>query len=305
MPWAVAALLLFIWGYALKASNPSAAPGAVRANASGLVSQVEMNDWKMRAESAEEQSADFRRDMERAQAHAQVASQALAKAKDVTLSLQSSLQALQAQLAEQDAKLGQQAATLNVAEKSLDEERSNEGDLRAQLSEVNAKLDQQQTESAHLRKVAASLTPRIPATGDDMADADARYLLGARDLHIVDVYDIDHAGRVSRTYGRVYYVNHNLLLFYAFDLDQSAKGRKPVAFQAWGFRRSDSKTAESLGLFYLEDPKVDRWTLRVTDVGLLSRIDTLFVTVESPGGNTVPKGRQILIASLVGPPNHP
>ena len=76
----------------------------------------------------------------------------------------------------------------------------------------------------------------------------------------------DDVRRLSRTYGRVYYANHSLLLFYAFDLDQSAKGRKPVAFQAWGFRRSDSKTAESLGLFYLEDPKVDRWTLRVTDV---------------------------------------
>jgi hypothetical protein len=132
--WAVAALLLFICAYALKVSNPSAAPDAARANVSGLVSQVEMNDWIMRAESAEEQSANFRRDMERAQAHAQVASQTLAKAKDETLSLQSSLQALQAHLAEQDAKLRQQAATLNVAEKSLDEERSNEAGLRAQLS---------------------------------------------------------------------------------------------------------------------------------------------------------------------------
>jgi hypothetical protein len=100
-------------------------------------------------------------------------------------------------------------------------------------------------------------------------------------------------------------VNHDLLLFYAFDLDQNAKSRKPVAFQAWGFRQADSKTAQSLGLFYLDDAKIDRWTLRVTDPRILARIDTLFVTAEPPGGSTSPKGHRLLFASLSGPPNHP
>jgi hypothetical protein len=158
---------------------------------------------------------------------------------------------------------------------------------------------------ARLQEVAATVPARLPIKVSDENPYDGREIFGARDLHIVDVYDVDQAGKASRTYGRVYYVNRSLLLFYAFDLDHNAKLRKPVAFQAWGFRQPNSKTAESLGLFYLEDPKLDRWTLRVSDPRLLARIDSLFVTVEPPGGSNAPRGRQLLFASLSGPPNHP
>jgi hypothetical protein len=78
-----------------------------------------------------------------------------------------------------------------------------------------------------------------------------------------------------------------------------------AAFQAWGFRQPHSTTAESLGLFYLDNASLNRWTLRVSDPQVLSRIDTLFVTVEPPGGSRFPKGRRLLLASLAGPANHP
>ncbi|MDR3727247.1 MAG: hypothetical protein P4K86_09420 [Terracidiphilus sp.] len=176
--------------------------------------------------------------------------------------------------------------------------------LQAQLQEVNTRLDRQRTEVAHLQEVAASVPPRTP--GQDLNLADAREIFGARDLHIVDVYDVDHAGKSSLAYGRIYYVNHHLLLFNAFDLaDKAKKSRKPVAFQVWGFRQPNSTKAESLGLFYLEDAKLDRWVLRVSDPRLLARIDTLFVTVEPPVGSNSPKGHELLLASLAGPPNHP
>jgi hypothetical protein len=123
-------------------------------------------------------------------------------------------------------------------------------------------------------------------------------ILKARDLHIVDVFDMDRSGRPSKIYGRVYYENRRILLFYAFDLDRSEQTRLLVAFQARGFLQSNSSTTESLGLFYLEDPKVGHWTLRVSDPHLRKRIDTLFVTVEPPGNSKMPHGRQLLSASL-------
>lgn len=119
------------------------------------------------------------------------------------------------------------------------------------------------------------------------------------------MYDVDDSGKPSRAYGRVYFVNHSELIFYAFDLSKLEKGHKVVAFQAWGFRQPQSSKVESLGLFYLENATLNRWTLRVSDPQIISRIDSLFVTIEPPGGSRFPKGKRLLIASLAGPPNHP
>ena len=100
-------------------------------------------------------------------------------------------------------------------------------------------------------------------------------------------------------------MNRDLLVFYAFDLSKLERNHKAVAFQAWGFRQPQSTNAESLGLFYMDNVTLNRWTLRVSDPQVLSRIDTMFVTVEPPGGSRFPKGRRLLMASLAGPANHP
>jgi hypothetical protein len=344
--WAVAALVVLGWGLSLKRPIPTVAPRATVVGSSSRVSQTELDGWKTRALSAEEQkeamlrnldraqtqalattpslpqtevdgwrtralSAEERmgsiqRDLDRAQAQVQAAALALSHATDEYQKLAATGRSLEAQVAQQEEKLHQQASSLSMTQASLDEERSKAATLQAKLQEVNTRLDRQRTEVAHLQEVAASVPPRMPTPGQDMNLADAREIFGARDLHIVDVYDVDHAGKSSLAYGRIYYVNRHLLLFYAFDLANKAKkNRKPVAFQVWGFRQPNSTKAESLGLFYLDDAKLDRWVLRVSDPRLLARIDTLFVTVEPPGGSNSPKGHELLLASLAGPPNHP
>jgi hypothetical protein len=55
----------------------------------------------------------------------------------------------------------------------------------------------------------------------------------------------------------------------------------------------------------MDNATLNRWALRVSDPLLLSRIDTLFVTLEPPGGSSSPKGKKLLMASLAGPANHP
>ena len=136
------------------------------------------------------------------------------------------------------------------------------------------------------------------------SEGEARNLFGARDLHIVDVYDVTGDGKTKRTYGRVYYVEKKLLVFYAFDL-QNRQNHKLGAFQAWGYREANVGKALDLGLFTVDDKSTSRWVLTVNHPDVLSHIDAVFVTVEPPGGSTAPRGKKVLYANLIGPPNHP
>jgi hypothetical protein len=143
----------------------------------------------------------------------------------------------------------------------------------------------------------------IPASPSEM---EARNLFGARDLHIVDVYDVNGNGKTKRTYGRVYYVEKKLLVFYAFDLQKRQNFSKRLAvFQAWGYREANVGKPLNLGLFAVDDGVASRWVLTVNRPDVLSHIDAVFVTVEPPGGSTAPRGKKVLYANLVGPPNHP
>jgi len=147
----------------------------------------------------------------------------------------------------------------------------------------------------------ASATGGAPTSPTEV---EARNLFGARDLHIVDVYDVKGDGKTKRTYGRVYYVEKRLLVFYAFDL-QNRQNHKRAVFQAWGYREANVGKPLNLGLFAIDDSAVSRWVLKVNRADVLSHIDAVFVTVEPPGGSTAPRGKKVLYANLVGPPNHP
>ena len=219
--------------------------------------------------------------------------------------LKGSYSDLSARLTNEQALLAQESAELQLTRDSLNSQISVKDSLEVQLSEVYSRFDKQGDEVAKLEHAANTVPVAYPVSESSVNEGEAREILGARDLHIVDVYDVDGSGNATRTYGRIYYVNHRLLIFYAFDLSRLEKTRKLVAFQAWGFQQPRSSKVESLGLFYLDNATLNRWALRVSNPEILSRIDTLFVTMEPPGGSRYPKGRRLLMASLVGPPNHP
>jgi hypothetical protein len=46
--------------------------------------------------------------------------------------------------------------------------------------------------------------------------------MGGRNLHIVDVLDVDSKGQDKRSFGRVFYTQEKSLIFYAFDLGDRA-----------------------------------------------------------------------------------
>ena len=77
-----------------------------------------------------------------------------------------------------------------------------------------------------------------------------------------------------------------------------------MSFQVWGKRGPAQGSTHSLGLFQIDDLKQKRWVLRFEDPQILAEIDSVFVTVEPPGGSAKPTGRQFLYAYLDTNPNH-
>jgi hypothetical protein len=138
------------------------------------------------------------------------------------------------------------------------------------------------------------------------ADRDIRELMGARELYIADVFDVEHNGDRAKPFGRVFYTKGKSLLFYAFDLEKQPGYREARAFQAWGKPDSSSVQPISLGIFYMDNEQNRRWVLKSADPNVLAEINAVFVTVEPKGGSARPTGKPFLEAYLHSlPPNHP
>lgn len=303
--WAIAACLL-IWVFGV--GHPDARINLVAVSTASPAHFADTRndaELKGRLAAVEKQREAAEQKMGDVEVQARRNSLALSQMSDHLLSLNSAYTQLQAELVQAQNRASEKSAELELTRSQLNEEVAAKESLQGQLGEISTRFEKQRDEVARLEKVAGTVPARLPVVERSLGDNEAKDILGARDLHIVDVYDVDNRGRSAGAYGRVYYVNRSLLVFYAFDLSELEKNHRAVAFQAWGFRQPQSTTAESLGLFYLDDARLNRWALRVSDPQLLSRIDTLFVTVEPPGGSHFPKGRRLLMASLAGPANHP
>src|SRR5581483_5040438 len=159
-------------------------------------------------------------------------------------------------------------------------------DLTRLLRDRETTIDQQQELLAH--------------------DRDIRDLMGARDLYVAEVYDVERTGETKKPYGRVFYTKGKSLIFYAYDLDQQAGLKAASTFQAWGRRGPDFQQALNLGVFYVDNASKKRWVLRFDDPKALAQIDAVFVTVEPRGGSHKPSSNKpLLFAYLHIEPNHP
>jgi len=157
-------------------------------------------------------------------------------------------------------------------------------DLNRLLHDREATIDQQQELLAH--------------------DRDIRDLMGARDLYVAEVYDVERTGETKKPYGRLFYTKGKSLIFYAYDLDQQAGLKNASTFQAWGRRGPDWQQALNLGIFFVDNASKKRWVLRFDDPKALAQIDAVFVTVEPNGGSHKPSRKPLLFAYLHIDPNH-
>jgi len=275
----------------------------------GLNNQV--SEWKNRANAiaAEEKSAS--QSLQQAQKERELLRKSLMDAQTKSAALEAQQRSLETELASDRAQLNQKAQDLEAARSTAEDRNKEIAQLETRVQNAVQRTEEQrritetlqsklQSAQQEVQQQAAS-TPEAQGFGD----AEAKELFGARDLHIVDVYDVDIKGNTRRSYGRVYYVQKKLLIFYAFDLQDKKHNRAAAGFQAWGYRQPSDGQPESLGLFDVDDASANRWVLKVNNPRVLERIDAVFVTLEPPKGSPSPRGRRLLYANLAGPANHP
>jgi Anti-sigma-K factor rskA len=198
--------------------------------------------------------------------------------------------------------------------KTLQQDQASIEQLTAQLQDLRSHHSDDVAERELARARAEKLEKDVSTMRDQLgqaerllaADRDIRDLMGARNLHLTDIYDVDGKGKTERPFGRVFYTDKKSLTFYAFDLGTSPKtAAANHSFQAWGYQESAQNSAVSLGIFYQDDQTQNRWVLKFNDAAVLSGIDAVFITVEPRGGSAKPTGQKLLWAFLNSTPNHP
>ena len=187
-------------------------------------------------------------------------------------------------------------------------------DLRAQVAQLQQRIsDGQATMAANelrVRDLNSQLTTQTASLDRERemlsVGRDVRDLMGARNLHIIDVHDANGAGKDRPSFGRVFYTEGKSLIFYAFDLDDKKVVNANYSFEAWGERLGQPSSVKSLGVLYADDKTQRRWSLKVDDPRQLAEINSVFVTLEPrKGDGGKPQGQRILYAYLGGEPNHP
>jgi hypothetical protein len=207
-----------------------------------------------------------------------------------------------------DTENGSLKAERDGMSRRLDETQSSLLNAQQQLDQLEAERVALQVESATRQGRIEELNAQISEQQRLLAaDRDIRDLMGARDLLISDVIDIDTKGRDKKPFGRIFYTKNKSLVFYAFDLDKQPGFRTAATFQAWGARATShgNENPVNLGIFYMDSANARRWALKSDDPKVLERIDSVFVTIEPEGGSHKPSGRQLLFTYLRGESNHP
>jgi len=191
-------------------------------------------------------------------------------------------------------------------QKKLDAQEAQHSEMVARASSLEAQVSDL-TERLRQREGAIAQESTTIANQRELLehDRDIRDLMGARDLYIAEVYDVEQTGKTNKPYGRIFCTKGKSLIFYAYDLDQQKGFKNASTFQAWGRRGPDNDQAISLGIFYVDNDTKKRWVLKSTDPKTLEEIDAVFVTIEPNGGSQHPSGKRLLFASLRVNPNHP
>jgi hypothetical protein len=216
---------------------------------------------------------------------------------------------LETRLSEVEKQSNAQAQEVIQAHNDLSSARSELSQAKDSLSASQGKIESLQfaltDKDARLTEVSAGVerAREMLAQGREVRD-----IMGARDLHIVDVIDRDGKGRARKAFGRAFYTQGKSLIFYAFDLPAKNTADGKFVYAAWGSNSNNlnSKLAHSLGIFYNDDQTQHRWAMKFDDPKLLEEIDTVFVTLEPADRSfTTPTGKPILEAYFGTPPNHP
>ncbi len=302
--WGIAASLVLICscvvlGFALRQSQRAHIPAPAPVTQAVIPSTVQNSNGptidasRRKEEILEQEVAALKAERSRIE-------QGLLRAESESGELQGAATGMKEQIATLTTELQATRVTQAKAEEALQqlksERESDQAAMQAQNREIRSLNERLQEQTSQKER------------DHDVLEAELRLreLVGARNLHIVDVYDTDASGRTKKAVGRVFYTQGHSLVFYAYDLSTSRSETGKYAYYVWGHREGDDQTVRNLGTLDPDDLSQKRWTLKVNDAKALSDIDRVFVTLEQNGKPDLrPHGKKILSAYLGSPANHP
>jgi hypothetical protein len=172
---------------------------------------------------------------------------------------------------------------------------SDQASIVADEIRINELSDQLKTAKANTNNMQRQLAT---------AGGDVPNLMGARQLHVVDVRDSGPDGKPGKAFGRIFLTEGKSLVFYAFDLNDPVRNGTKKTYQVWGQTEGRAGSMRSLGFLKVDNKTQQRWVLKSNDTATFKEINSLFVTVEPQGGAKTPSGQRLLFAYL-GEANHP
>ncbi len=228
---------------------------------------------------------------------------------------------LQQKLGNDDRELSQAIAAENALNEQVDRQ-------AAAVSTIQAELDAKRTALEKAQSVNSSDGATIAGLELQMHDLSARLntestsldrerdllahgreirdIIGARNLHIIDVYDTNTEGATSKPFARAFYTEGKSLVYYAYDLPRGKGDEAKFSYVAWGESNGKKASIKKIGILFHDDQMQRRWSLNFSDPQELREIDSVFITLERTDENLVqPKGKRMLTAYLGTAPNHP
>jgi len=228
---------------------------------------------------------------------------------------------LQERLAQKDLELRLNQQGRAALEQQIEERSKQLSDTQSLLAAKTTELAQLQNSKSSdnatlvaLRYQVQDLTEKLSSQNENLkrerdllsSGREIRDIIGARNLHIVDVYDTDTQGHTKRPFARAFYTEGKSLVFYAYDLPQHKILSEKYRYVAWGQSNGNKSSVRNLGILINDDQSQKRWMLKFSDPNVLAEIDSVFITLESAdNGLDKPSGKRMLTAYLDDQVNHP
>jgi hypothetical protein len=228
---------------------------------------------------------------------------------------------LQQRLADEDRDLAQAIATQASLREEIEGQvalvKATQADLdakRTALQQVQSVKSSDAATVASLEDQVQNLTQKLNtenASLDRERDLlshgrEIRDIIGARNLHIIDVYDTSTRGATEKPFARAFYTEGKSLIYYAYDLPQRRTDEGKFSYVAWGESNGKKASIRKIGILFRDDQTQRRWSLNFSDPRVLAEIDSVFITLERNDENLAqPKGKRMLTAYLETPANHP
>lgn len=209
-------------------------------------------------------------------------------------------------------------AATDIQVKSLDSQitalRSLNSTLQSDATNREAEITRVQAELEQAREKQNNATTAVLADEQDITQL-RRQLQAAQTLNstlreahdlIVDprvkVFNvfprIDETSRAQQASGKIFYIEGEKLVFYAYDLADPSKISAKASFYLWGQAPAVQRLV-GLGKFEVANNDKGHWILKVDDPRLLTGLSSVFVTLEPDKGVvTKPTGKRMLTALL-------